>query len=69
MLARSAALIRMDAAISLFGMMVVAFCQVPQQQRNTAAREINAEKHPEDQNPAPVTNMPNNNKNSCHIPK
>ena len=64
MLVRSAAVIRMVAAISLFGIMVVAISQVPQQQRNPAAtQEKHVEKtHPEDQNSAPVTNRPNNTK-------
>ena len=62
MLARAAALIQMVAVTSLFGMMVVAIFQVPQQQRKTAARELTAKKPPEDQNSAPVTHMSYNTK-------
>ena len=60
MLARAAALIQMVVVTSLFGMMVVAIFQVPQQQSEKTGEE---RKQPsEDQNSAPVTHMSYNTK-------
>ena len=52
--ARAAVRIQMDVATFPFGMMVVVIFQLPKQEKQTAVREENAEKHPEAQNSAQV---------------